>query len=440
MEYQRIPALPDGTAPADGASASGSNVFTSASQSFRLSGVKPGDKLNVKTHPLVGSIILSDPVAFLAGTTLTYALDESPDRTIVFVRDDVSLASTDVTPQGAVDQINASAGETIAELSATNTLTFRTARDLVIRATSTASPVLLGDVANYTPTRTFISADINNASPHAGEYTTVTVGESTVTVTPVFPTNANWATPVTDQTFTVMRSGVQRITTTQMATQKAEASLYYADIELVSQGSGDAWNIDANEQLTVSGYKSDGYYLTTDDSNLTFSPAEKPKLVISRTILEDGVDDDPQNATQVTGQNIEITYDRSTTVQNVQDFAMSEVERVVCASPLSRHLIPHYIRYNFEYFGGSVESVVLADDEKYIKDLFPIDTLDASDLQKLASDRGATKVTNPLTLIAVVHGVDRGIWVQRSQDSLSTSRLSAFIPDVLNVTRNVTGG
>jgi len=379
-------------------------------------------------------------VVSLAGTTLTYALDESPDRTIVFVRDDASLASTDVTLQGAVDQINASAGETIAELSATNTLTFRTARDLVIRATSTASPVLLGDVANYTPTRTFISADINNASPHAGEYTTVTVGESTVTVTPVFPANANWATPVTDQTFAVMRSGVQRITTTQMATQEAEASLYYADVELVSQGSGDAWNIDANEQLTVSGYKSDGYYLTTDDSNLTFSPAEKPKLVISRTILEDGVDDDPQNATQVTGQNIEITYDRSTTVQNVQDFAMSEVERVVCASPLSRHLIPHYIRYNFEYFGGSVESVVLADHEKYIKDLFPIDTLDASDLQKLASDRGATKVTNPLTLIAVVHGVDRGIWVQRSQDSLSTSRLSAFIPDVLNVTRNVTGG
>lgn len=439
MEHQKIPALPDGSEPTDGGSANGGTTFTSVSQSFRLSGVKPGDDLVVKTHPLMGSISLTDPVVGLAGTTLTYALDESPDRTIVFVRDDASLAATDVTLQGAVAQINASAGEDIAELSGSQ-LMFRTARDLVLRATSTAPPILLGNVANYTPTRTFVSADINNASPHAGRYDVSVVGETSVTTATTFPVSANWATPVTDQTFAILRKGVQRVTTTQMSGQQAEASLYYADFELVSQGAGDAWNIDAGEQLTVTGYKSDGYYLTTDDSNLTFSPAERPKLVISRTILEDGVDDDPQNATQVTGQNIEILYDRSTTVQNVQDFAMSEVERVVCASPLSRHLIPHYVRYDFEYFGGSDESVVLADHEKYIKGLFPIDSLDASDLQKSASDRGATKVTNPLTLIAVVHGVDRGIWVQRSQDSLSTGRLSAFIPDIINVSRNVTGG
>ena len=75
-----------------------------------------------------------------------------------------------------------------------------------------------------------------------------------------------------------------------MAENEAEADLFYFDVELVSEGAGDAWNIDADEQMAVTGYRSDGYYLTTDDENLSFSSAELPKLVLSRTILEQGVD------------------------------------------------------------------------------------------------------------------------------------------------------
>jgi len=68
--------------------------------------------------------------------------------------------------------------------------------------------------------------------------------------------------------------------------------------------------------------------------------------------------------------------------------------------------------------------------------LFPVDTLDASDLQSIITARGASYVKNPIDLLAVVHRVDRSIWIQRSQDRLSTTRLAAFIPDAITVTRS----
>lgn len=439
LNHQQIPSLPDGDVPSDGASADGGSVFTSTSQDFLLSGINEGDMLVIQNHPLQGSIFLPSEVPNLAGKTFIYSLDGGPNRTVVFVRDDPTLSPGEVSRTGIVEQINVSAGVDIANLDG-NQLKLSSELPLTVVSTGTALDYILGTVANYSPARAFSDADITNTSPHAGEYRVSLPGTTQLVIDGTFPSVANWQSPITEQTFLVLRERLQRVSTTQMADQQAEAGLYYADIELISEGAGDAWNISSGEQLTVSGFKSDGYFLTTDDPNLTFSPVEHPRLVISRSILEDGVDDDPRNATQVTGQNIQITYERSSTVQNVQDFASSEVERVVCSSPLSRHLIPHFVRFDLEYFGGSDESVVLPDIEKYIRDLFPVDTLDSSDLQKIASDRGANKVSNPVTLIAIVHNVDRSIYIQRSQNSLGTTRLAAFIPDQLNVTRNVSGG
>ena len=133
---------------------------------------------------------------------------------------------------------------------------------------------------------------------------------------------------------------------------------------------------------------------------------------------------------------MQITYDRADLVADVQSFVSSDVERVVCASPLGRHLIPHFVRFDLSYTGGSKESVVTPEIEQYIRGLYPIDELESSDVQKIVLDRGATSIENPLDLIAVVHYPDRRVYVARSQNSLTTGRLAAFIPDVLNITRN----
>jgi hypothetical protein len=444
MEYQSIPPLPNGTEPSDGSSTTGGSVFTSSGQDFLLSGINIGDTLYIDTQPLTGTLTHTDPtVSNLAGTTFVYNIDSGPDRTLIFLHDDPTTLPDQVTVASVIEQINASVGLNIASYDSSNRVTFQTNLPFVIRATGTCLQYLLGQVLGYTGPKNFSDSDTSNEAPHYLDigYQVTAVSQTTLTVSPSFASvDSNWPSVATNETFRVTRSGVQRICTTEMSAQTAEAGLYYADIQLVSQGTGDFWNIDANQQMTAVGYKADGWYMITDDSNLTFSIVERPKLILSRSILEQGVDDDPRNATQLSGQSLSINYDRSSVVGDVQNFEMSETERVVCSSPLSRHLIPHFVRCDIEYFGGSTEDIVSSDIQKYMRNLYPVDGLDASELQQICGNRGATKVTNPITMLAIVHYVDRTIYAQRSQNTLSTGRLSAFIPDVLNITRNISGG
>ncbi len=435
LRYQRVPPLPSNDVPQDGSSAQFTNTFTSTSQDFTKSQVRPGDILVIKNHPIAGTVVLADPVVGLVNQTFVFSLDGGPDRTLTFIRDDVSLNANEVSRAGVAEQINAAAGEDICQLTVGNTLEFDTVRDLVIRKDGTANPTILGNVAGTVPTKSFITADQSNVSPFAGEYEIQTIGSDTLVLQGPFGAATPFASPVTRQSFTVLRRAVQRITTTSMAENVAEAGLYYFDVELISLGTGDQWNIDRGLQMTAEGYRSDGFYLTTKDPNTTYSTIEDVQLVLSRTILEVGVDDDPSNATQISGQNIQITYDRMPTVTDVQNFASSDIERVVCSSPLARHLTPHFVRFDVNYVGGSRESVVRPDVEKYIRDIFPNGALESSDVQKIISNRGAQSITNPIDLIALVYNFDRSVYAARSQNALTTGRLAAFIPDVLNITR-----
>lgn len=439
LTYQRIPALPAGDQPGDGVIYDLGTRIISASSDFVRSGIKRGDKVEVTTIPIEGTATIGTSVASLRGKTFIFSLDDGPDRTLTFIRDDLSLPTDDVSRAGVVAQMNAIAGEDIVELTSGNNLRFTTERKIIVRGAGTANTDILADVANTSPTETFVGVDQDNLSPQAGTYTVQTVAptyETELDLEETLPSTAPYASPLGEQRFRVLRQGLQRIVATDMENNTAEAGLYYFDVELISEGTGDAWNIDAEQQLTAVRYRSDGFYLTTDDENLTFSPVELPKMVLSRSILESGVDDDPANATQLTGQSLQIIYDRAAIVSDIQNFVSSETERVVCASPLGRHLIPHFVRFDMTYVGGSKESVVVPEVEQYIRNLYPSDELESSDLQKIVLDRGATSIDNPIDIIAVVHYTDRTVYVSRSQDALTTGRLAAFIPDVLNIVRN----
>lgn len=420
LNYTRIPASPSTVRPKDGASTGGSSTLTSASQDFVLSSVVRGDLLLVKYVPILGTIVLADPVTALALKSLVVSIEGGADQTILFSTD-LSGFPNDVSRDGVVSQINSATGRTVAKLGSTQMLELEGDVSIIVRSTGTANALLGFDT----------SSDMNNTSPHSGTYVVVSSTQPTLVVAPAFP----GVLAVARQSYEVQRPGTQRASSTQMNANVAEAGLYYFDVELVSEGTGDIYNIDSAQQLFAEGYRSDGYYLTTDDENLTFSPVERPRLHVSRSILEVGTSDDPRNATQLTGQNLEITYERSTLVSDVQNFASSDTERVVCANPLARSLVPHFVRFDFDYVGGSRSSLVVDDMTAYIKGLYPSDFLEASDLVNIAGQRGATSVTNPIDLIAVVHQYDRAVQVQRSQNALNTGRLAAFIPDLLTVNR-----
>lgn len=443
MEHQQVPALPSNVTPTDGVSTGNTSLFSAASQDFVRSGIQPGDKLVIENHPISGTIALPDPVVGLGGLTLVFSLEGDTDRTCTFVRDDPSIPPLSVSRSSVVEQINNVAGSSIARIASGNVIEFSTDLDLVIRGTGTANATILGNVLGTSPVEVFGPEDQSNASPHAGSYFVESVEPTVLTlrtdgVSPALgPTAPFTGGTVSHQTFRVLRAGVQRISATEMAGNVAEAGLYYFDVELVSEGGGDLWNVAAGQQLTLSGYRSDGYYLVTDDPNLTFSDRERPKLVISRSILEEGVDDDPVNATQITGGSLQVSYERSQLVSDVQNFISAETERVICANPLSRHLVPNFVRVDIPYSGGVSEDDVLRDTEVYIRELAPTETLDASAIQKIATDLGASYVQNPLDLLSVVHNNDRTVWVERSQDRLAAnSRLSAFIPDRITPIRD----
>ena len=443
LSTQLLPPLPSDSKSNDGSATAAGTVFTALSQDFLQAGIEAGDELVIDYVPITGTVVLADPVPGLAGKVLTFSINNGPNLVLAFIRDDVSLAPGEVSRDGVVSQINAAAGLTIVSLTGADELEFEADAKIVIRGATgptAANPVILGSV--FGSTENFITPGLNpsNVSPHAASspYAVTAVTATTLGLSESFGPTAPFTGPtLTRQGFRVRRPGVQRITTTTMAAQQTQADLYYFDVELVSEGSGDLWNIDAKLQLFVDVFRSDGYYLTTDDSNLTFSSIERPKLVISKSILEEGVDDSPANATQIVGQNILVTYERSQLVANAQAFVTAETERVECESALVRHLIPHFVRFDLRYVGGSTEELVVRDTEQYIRGLFPEDALESSDLQKVVTDRGATSINNPLDLIAIVHQVDRVIQATRSQNALTTGRLAAFIPDILNIQRDL---
>lgn len=429
LRFEKIPALPNGKKPHDGATGAGNNDITSVSNDFLKKGIRVGDIVIIDYVPMTGSVALADPVPSLAFKNLILSLDNQADKTITFVSD---VATPNAVSRDAVaKQINTAVGLNIASISEVTPGSFHLVFDpevlLLIRPQNGApneANTLLG----------FSDVSVtNNLSQDAGERTVVTVAPGSVTTKLILSGAAFIGT--NNQQFKVLRRGGQRICSTQMANNKAEASLYYWDIELVSEGAGDLWNIDADKDMTASSYRSDGYFLESGDDNLTFSTDEKVKINFSRSILDVGVDDDPENATQLTGQSVSINYEYSSVVGNVQSFISSDTERVINQSPLSRHLVPHFVRFDLVYSGGSKPAEITPDLESYVRDVEPNQAIESSDIQALVSGRGATSIQNPIDLLAVVHNFDRTVTLARSQNSLTTTRLAAFIPDILNVTR-----
>lgn len=419
LDATRIPAAPSTTMPKDGESTGTSNVFTSASQDFLLSSIVTGDELVIKYVPVMGTVALADPVPNLALKSVRISLAGGADQTIVLASD-VNGFPADVSRAGVATQINNAVGKQIARINGSSQLEFEGDVSIIVRGDGSANAILgLGTLG------------LDNTSAHAGVYPITFVDQHQLILLNSFPGFVLQQR----QSYEIRRPGTQRLSSTQMNANKAEAGLYYFDVELVSEGTGDLFNIPSGQQLFAEGYRSDGYYLTTKDPNLTFSAAEDIQLHLSRSILEVGTADNPANATQITGQNIEVTYERATLVSDVQNFASSETERVVCSNPLARYLVPHFVRYDFEYVGGSRSDLVLADMENYIRGLYPADFLEVGDLNDIAYKRGATGVKNPIDLVAIVHNYDRTVQAQRSQNALNTGRLAAFVADALSVNR-----
>lgn len=401
--------------------------------------IKAGDLLDITFQPIQGTVDLTTAGGFTYGTTagddipsdprktLTLSIDGAPPKTLTFsdqVADENDL----------VDEINDYWGEDIAFLE-------DIAGAKYLRLEADFEIILYGgdpNAANSTlglPTTT----TYNTAIAAVDGYHTITyVGDASDPTThnslEVTPAHTHGAGEKPSQHFKIWRPGVQRIHSTDM-NNNTEVGLYYVDVELVSDGTGDNWNLSEDQIFEIMGFKSDGYWLVVADPNLSYSTEEELEMVVSRRILTVGSSDRPDQALTLSGQNLQVNYDRSPLVSSVQSFASADLERVLCASLLVRHLQPHYLNFELTYRGGSSADVVGDDVDDYLSELGPDDRVEVSDLQAVPIKRGADYVQNPIELVAIVHDQDRKISVDRSQDYVTKGRLATFFADNVTITR-----
>jgi hypothetical protein len=358
------------------------------------------------------------------GKTLTFSLENGPDKTVTF-DDQVD------GPAKLVAEINAQLGTVIAYVEDTGSgqyLRFETDFPLIIR--SSTDPNNANVLFGLSPG--------NNDAKAKGIHTVLEAGWISgavsnhyriIMATTFVPAQAGIA-----QHFIIRRPGVQRVSSTDMAKNK-EGALYYADIELVSDGVGDEFNISQDLQLTAEQYKADGYHLYVEDENLSFSTAEVLDMYVGRRMLPVGATDSPANMRQLSLSNIQLNYERSPLVEEIQNFAQSELDRVLTASILVRHLQPHFVQAVVNYTGGSLSDVVISDIEDLINGLLPDEALEASAIGEIPRRRGASSVEMPIVVIGVVHYKDRKVRAVRSKNFITAGRLATFIPDILDVTR-----
>ena len=235
--------------------------------------------------------------------------------------------------------------------------------------------------------------------------------------------------------FRLIRPGVFRVSSTAM-NENFDGSFYFVDIQVESLGSGDEFNLDRNDRMVVkSGMLADGYTYTVGNNNLTFSPFEEVSLNFDRRFLPTGNSDSPENMTEVSGRNLKVIYETSTTAKLVHDLMRSDSERPINANPLGRHFLPSYVFCQLIYRGGSPVDEVGPTIEDYINNLGAQDELEISDLEAFITKRGATSIEHPITLAVVTHDIDRALVVNRTENRLGgklevpyngTGRISCF--------------
>ena len=399
---------------------------------FLTEEIRSGDLIGIPYQPIQSDVDLdglSFPAA-ISGKTMIFSIDGGPFKTLTFTDEETSK-------ERMVEAINDFAGEDIAyveDLVASGKfLRLEADFEFTLRKDSTA----IYDGGAVLWSAAFASNATNQANAASDTYYVVEgVGN------PTDPTEHNKlvlsTSPVAGeaQHFQVLRPGVQRIGATDM-NSNTELGMYYMDVELVSDGSGDAWNLDNDQVFVVTGHESDGYRLEVLDTDLSFSAEEEVNIVFTRRINTVGTSDKPSAATQIHDQNVQINYDRSPITNSIQLFASSELERVLNASVLVRHLLPSYINLSLNYRGGSAAAVILDDVEAFLATLAPTDRVESSDIANLPQKRGADYVEQPIDLVAIAHDRERKITVDRSKDYVTKGDLSTFFAGVISVTREL---
>lgn len=437
-----MPAPPLTALPQNGTAAFGavSTAFHDTTVDFTALNVRPGDILDILFFPILSTAPLTTPgtIPGIVGKTLILRLEENPWITINFP---IALTREDLA-----DYINTQVGEDIASINGTGNLVLMASSSLItIREDST---ILAPDVIFL------FGAPRSTAHPYSaaaglglGTHIIRTVSANDLVLSPATPFPATIAYPFTAYR---IRRNLQRISSTEMNNNQDETGLYFVDVEMLSLAPGDRNNAPSGLVMDGVGVVADGYRLYSPNTTLTYSRAEKLFAAMSRTILLVGSSDSPEEFVQLSRQNVQVTYDRSQLVDDVQSFGDSDEHRVVNEEILVRHLLPHYVDLGWRYASGDTEIVMRQAITEALSAIEANEELEVIDITRVMTARGATSVysldpESPTgraapVMVVVYHDVDRNVRAAIVNDFVKTSRTQRFIADDLAIVRVAPGG
>lgn len=219
--------------------------------------------------------------------------------------------------------------------------------------------------------------------------------------------------------FRILRPNVLRISSTEMAGQR-DGALYFVDLPVIGYGPGKEMNVVPADGFVLSGNrKIDGYVLEVNDENFSYSTKESLHVILPNSVLPVGTTAEIDNQFNLSGQNLQITYDNAPLVDDLQTLFDAPLDRVTAANMLVRHFLPGYVLFDAVFSGGASEDVVALEIIKYINNIDPDTAEIRTDLLKdVITRKGALTVDLPLTVITLFHGIDRRIRGMRSTKSI----------------------
>ncbi len=219
--------------------------------------------------------------------------------------------------------------------------------------------------------------------------------------------------------FRIVRDGIKIISSTELSEQR-EQGLYYFDIPVLSLGTTPEYLFKENSPFCITGsYEIEGYKMRPDNKILSYSTRETGTFQFPLSILPAGASYSRDNYVPIVGANIKISYDQAPTIRNIQQFFSSPLDRIANTNALVRHFLPAYPYIELSYIGGADTDITAKDVISYINTLIAEDNQIRVDaLTDLLKKRLAKQITNPIQLVALVHGEDRSIRTLRSEDSI----------------------
>lgn len=227
--------------------------------------------------------------------------------------------------------------------------------------------------------------------------------------------------------YRITRPGVYRQSSTAIAKNR-EGALYYLDVPAIGLGPGAGMNIDEETALRMTGRsRISGYTLEVENKALTYSTKERLSVILPASVLPVGSTPDLDNEIRLSGQTLRVSYNEAPVIDELQDFFDSPSDRVLIANSLVRHFLPGYVFLDAQYTGGSQIEIMTADLITLINNISPdYNQLTVDAIVTALKMRGATQVTTPITLLALVHGIDRRIRGIRSKNAIGAGSPPLF--------------